>query len=23
MSPQSLPLRDVHLPPSPPWWPLA
>ncbi|PKV14192.1 DUF4381 domain-containing protein [Xanthomonas prunicola] len=23
MSPQSLPLRDVHLPPSPSWWPLA
>ncbi|APO97295.1 DUF4381 domain-containing protein [Xanthomonas vesicatoria] len=23
MAPQSLPLRDVHLPPSPSWWPLA
>jgi len=23
MSPQSLPLRDVHLPPPPSWWPLA
>ncbi|MCC8538617.1 DUF4381 domain-containing protein [Xanthomonas axonopodis pv. poinsettiicola] len=23
MAPQSLPLRDVHLPPSPGWWPLA
>lgn len=23
MSPQALPLRDVHLPPPPPWWPLA
>lgn len=23
MAPQSLPLRDVHLPASPPWWPLA
>nr|WP_244664038.1 DUF4381 domain-containing protein [Xanthomonas phaseoli] len=23
VSPQSLPLRDVHLPPSPSWWPLA
>ncbi|MEA5123024.1 DUF4381 domain-containing protein [Xanthomonas floridensis] len=23
MAPQSLSLRDVHLPPSPGWWPLA
>ena len=23
MDPTRLPLRDVHLPPSPPWWPLA
>ncbi|OAX89099.1 hypothetical protein A7D16_08475 [Xanthomonas nasturtii] len=23
MTPQSLPLRDVHLPSSPSWWPLA
>lgn len=23
MNPSQLPLRDVHLPPSPPWWPPA
>lgn len=23
MTPDTLPLRDVHLPPSPSWWPLA